>query len=100
MLALIGAENTVMKNLNREKEKNGQIKEMINMRMLILIYTIRVIPNKLWLLIRTISLMSSICFSRNKKIMYTIIKPTLFRKKWALQGCPLKGHDSWTAQSA
>ena len=32
--------------------------------------------------------------------MYTIIKPTLFRKKWGLQGCPLKGHDSWTAQSA
>ena len=27
MLALIGAENTVMKNLNREKEKNGQIND-------------------------------------------------------------------------
>ena len=43
-LALTGAEKSVMKNLLGEKE-NGQIKGMISMNMLILSYTIQVIPN-------------------------------------------------------
>ena len=44
-LALLGAEKYVTKTIILEKKKNGQIKDVRSMRMLILFYLIQVIPN-------------------------------------------------------